>query len=110
MPQLQIKVPTLRRWGKKMAVVVDEDFYRAMGRMQTVADLSNGDVAWFIVRYDESSGTPRLSRGEVHFTTLEGSVESLIAGKPVAQPVFEQRIIEKLQNLGSGPIETPSDE
>lgn len=26
MPQLQIKVPTLRRWGRKMAIVVDKPF------------------------------------------------------------------------------------
>src|SRR3970282_1174863 len=36
MPQLQIKVPTLRRWGKKMAVVVDRSFFQAMGTMRTV--------------------------------------------------------------------------
>ena len=28
MPQLQIKVPSLRRWGRKMAVVVDYNFFR----------------------------------------------------------------------------------
>ncbi len=33
MPQLQIKVPTLRRWGKKMAVVVDRPFFNALGEM-----------------------------------------------------------------------------
>jgi hypothetical protein len=32
MPQLQIKVPSLRRWGKKMAVVVDEASSVRQGR------------------------------------------------------------------------------
>ena len=49
MPQLQIKVPTLRRWGKKMAVVVDRAFFDSIGEMDDVADLSNADIAWFIV-------------------------------------------------------------
>ena len=100
MPQLQIKVPTLRRWGKRMAVVVDEDFFKAMGRMKTVDDMSNCDVAWFMVKYDEAL---KLARGSVHLTTLEESVQSLVAGRPVSLPEFESRILEKLSRLGPGP-------
>src|SRR3990172_7461137 len=68
MPQLQIKVPTLRRWGKKMAVVVDGDFFGSMGRMNFADDMSNCDVAWFVVNYSEAC---RLARGAVYLTTLE---------------------------------------
>ncbi|WP_419915094.1 NotI family restriction endonuclease [Hoeflea sp.] len=46
MPQLQIKVPTLRRWGKKMVVVVDASFFESMGEMATVNELSNSDIVW----------------------------------------------------------------
>jgi len=107
MPQLQIKVPTLRRWGKRMAVVVDEDFFRAMGRMNTVADLSNCDVAWFVACYDDNL---RLRRGDVYFTTLEESVQGLVAGRPVTLDEFEQRILRKLSRLPSRPIEIPTDD
>ena len=31
MPQLQIKVPTLRRWGAKLAVAVDAPFFASLG-------------------------------------------------------------------------------
>ncbi len=99
MPQLQIKVPSLRRWGKKMAVVVDRAFFGAMGKMDVVKDVSNCDVAWFVASYDESSGGIRLRRGDLHLTTLERSVEGLTAGTPVTLDVFEQRIISKLQRL-----------
>jgi len=44
MPQLQIKVPSLRRWGKKMAVVVDQSFFDAMGPIRRVSHISNCDV------------------------------------------------------------------
>ncbi len=44
MPQLQIKVPSLRRWGKKMAMVIDRSFFEAMGRMETVTHVST--VMW----------------------------------------------------------------
>ena len=71
MPQLQIKVPSLRRWGKKMAVVVDEDFWGGLGPMDSVNHVSNCDIAWFIVGYDETSTGAKLALREVRLTTLE---------------------------------------
>lgn len=98
MPQLQIKVPTLRRWGKKMAVVVDRAFFDSIGEMDNVADISNADIAWFIVKFEEVPGQnrTRIVRDEVRYTTLERSVEGLTGGKPVPLPTFEGRISSKL--------------
>jgi hypothetical protein len=110
MPQLQIKVPTLRRWGKKMAVVVDEDFIRNMGQMRTVADVSNADVAWFVVNFEESDGVVRLARGAIYFTELEAAVSGLIAGKPVTRQIFEERIVTRLRHMDTGPGEVATNE
>lgn len=98
MPQLQIKVPTLRRWGKKMAVVVDRAFFDSIGEMDNVTDISNADIAWFVVKFEEVEGQKRtrIVRDEVRFTTLERSVEGLTGGKPVPLPTFENRIAEKI--------------
>lgn len=96
MPQLQIKVPTLRRWGKKMAVVVDRAFFNSMGQMDHVNDISNADIAWFVVRFEEQKGGPaKLVRDRVQFTTLERSVEGLTGGLPVTLSKFEERIVNK---------------
>lgn len=108
MPQLQIKVPSLRRWGKRMAVVVDRSFFSAMGKMRTVLDMSNCDVAWFVVTYKETeNGRFRLAEDQVQFTTLEDSVEGLAAGVPVSLEIFEKRILAKLQRLSRPPKITP---
>jgi hypothetical protein len=98
MPQLQIKVPTLRRWGRKMAVLVDRAFFDSMGEMDNVSDISNADIAWFIVDFEEVPGnkSSRMVRQEVRYTTLERSVEGLTGGKPVPKSIFEERIIGKL--------------
>jgi hypothetical protein len=96
MPQLQIKVPTLRRWGKKMAVVIDESFFDALGDMEQVKDISNCDIAWFVVRYESTSEGVVLRRKCTVFTTLERAVEGLTAGNPVSLSTFEDRIREKL--------------
>lgn len=98
MPQLQIKVPTLRRWGKKMAVVVDRAFFDSIGEMDNVADISNADIAWFIVKFEEVEGSTqtRIVQDEVRYTTLERSVEGLTGGKPVPLSVFETRVTDKI--------------
>ena len=96
MPQLQIKVPTLRRWGKKMAVVVDAGFYRSLGQIDTVSNLSNCDIAWFVTDYDESGETVMLTVGEPEKQTLERAVEGLTGGFPVTLDEFESKIQEKL--------------
>jgi hypothetical protein len=99
MPQLQIKIPTLRRWGKKMAVVVDKAFFDSIGEMDHVADISNADIAWFVVRFEEDPGAKRsrIVLDGVRYTTLERSVEGLTGGKPVPKHEFEKRIAGALK-------------
>ena len=96
MPQLQIKVPTLRRWGKKMCVLVDRMFFDSLGHMTEVSDVSNGDIAWFVVTYTEDTEGIHLHPDSVHLTTLENAVEGLTAGLPVSLPVFESQIRKKI--------------
>ena len=98
MPQLQIKVPTLRRWGKKMVVVVDKHFFESLGHMEEVGDLSSGDIAWFTVDFEEdhASGRFKLVRDSVHVTTLERATEGLTGGSPVTLTEFEEGIRSKL--------------
>jgi hypothetical protein len=101
MPQLQIKVPTLRRWGKKMAVVVDEQFFKSLGKMEEVSresDISNADIAWLVVGFDEGSDPIRLVRRRCHLTTLERAVEGLTNGEPVRLSLFEDRLKAKLSD------------
>lgn len=96
MPQLQIKVPSLRRWGKKIAVVIDEGFYGSLGYMEKVQHVSNCDIAWFVVRFEEKEGQVVLEPLNVYLTTLERSVEGLTGGTPVSKEQFEARIRAKL--------------
>ena len=98
MPQLQIKVPTLRRWGKKMAVLVDKHFFESLGNMEEVDDLSSGDIAWFTVGFEEDDTDRcfRLVRDSVHVTTLERATEGLTGGYSVTLTEFENGIRSKL--------------
>jgi hypothetical protein len=92
MPQLQIKVPTLRRWGKRMAVVVDEVFFESLGKMEEAAGISNSDIVWFVVGFEETAGAFEIVRRKTFCTTLESAVIGLTAGNPVSLETFEKRI------------------
>jgi hypothetical protein len=96
LPQLQVKVPTLRRWGKKMAVVTDRAFFESLGKMPTGAHLSSSDLAWFVVDYEPSPKGYTLRRHAIHYLTLERAIEGLVGGEPLSAEEFERRIRAKL--------------
>lgn len=101
MPQLQIKVPTLRRWGKKMAVVVDIGFWESLWPMRQAKHITNADIVWFVVGYEEDAkaGRYRLKKHEIFLTTLEDAVEGLTGGIPVSLDEFEKSIRGKLERV-----------
>ncbi|RVD58879.1 hypothetical protein EN866_19435 [Mesorhizobium sp. M2D.F.Ca.ET.223.01.1.1] len=96
MPQLQIKVPSLRRWGKKTAVVIDASFRAALGRLPTANDNSNADIIWFIVDYHPDTGEMFLA--ETLPVTLEDSVIALTAGEPKSLDDFQNELLRRRRN------------
>lgn len=79
-----------------MAVVVDAGFFESLGQMDAVRHVSNSDIAWFVVDYVREQAIYAIRPKFLRFTTLERAVEGLTGGHPVSQPVFEDRILEKL--------------
>ena len=65
MPQLQIKAPTLRRWGSKIAVAVDRPFFDAIGGPSPAPsrDLNDGDIIWLAPELVRDGERNRLVRG-----------------------------------------------
>ncbi len=101
LPQLEIKVPTLSTWGKKMAVVIDEDFFGQLGQMREANDLSNAELAWFVVQYVEQGSEFLLQRKKVVITRLKDAIEGLVAAVPIPRSQFEDTIRTKLLRLTS---------
>jgi hypothetical protein len=99
LPQLEIKVPTLSTWGKKMAVVVDEDFFSQLGHMREANDLSNAELAWFIVKYADEGENMKLQPGRVSIIRLKDAIEGLVAAVPIPKPQFEEAIRSKLLRI-----------
>ena len=104
MPQLQIKVPTVRRWGAKMAVVVDRPFFESIGgRSPTPSqDLGDGDVIWMVLEIvSENRESHGLTRWHWEVLTLEASCEKLLAAETVQRDVFLDLLRQRLQPLAA---------
>ncbi|MYA43398.1 MAG: hypothetical protein F4Z31_16840 [Gemmatimonadetes bacterium] len=98
MPQLQVKVPTLRRWGSKIAVAVDQPFYDSIGGPSPTPnrDLDSGDVIWLVSEAHDG----QLVRRHWEVLTLEQTCDKLLAARPVTRSAFEQTLRDKLTPLG----------
>jgi len=100
LPQLQVKVPTLRIWGKKMAVVIDQDFFGEFSEIQSVNDISNAEIIWFVVSFTpDESGKVYLRPVRAIMTTLEDSIKALVAAVPLPKSNFEDLLKNKLTQL-----------
>jgi hypothetical protein len=102
MPQLEIKAPTLRRWGAKLAVAVDRPFFNAVGGTsdQPSQDLNEGDIIWLVTSLERSAaGTWQLARDHWEVLTLEDSDKRLQAADTVSREHFESALVSRLQPL-----------
>jgi len=97
LPQLQTKGPTLRRWGKKRAVVVDTLWYdNNIGSAPTTDDLSNCDIVWFVFGFDHTTGGYQLKLDSIHMQELEATGPALVGGTPVTRTEFENKLRESM--------------
>ena len=102
MPQLRVEVPTLRQWGKKMAVAVDKPFFASIGGPSSTPhqDINDGDIIWLVTRLEHGpSGGLRLRRHHWEVLTLEASEDKLLAADPVTRQSFETVLRDRLEPL-----------
>lgn len=101
LPQLQTKTPTIRTWGRKIAVVIDEAFFSSLVGLDREKHLSNSEIAWFVVAYEPSPKGWKLVPKDVVFTKLDSSVKALTGGVPLSKEAFERLLVNKLKTTGS---------
>lgn len=99
MPQLQVKGPTLRRWGTKLAVAVDLPFFEAIGGPtgKPSQDMNDGDIVWLVPRITADS---QLVEHHWEVLSLEESSDKLLSAETVKRQEFEDALRTKLQRIG----------
>ena len=98
MPQLEVKAPTLRRWGTKLAVAVDVPFFDAVGGQSEPAshDINEGDIIWLVLQVSDEY---KLETMHWEVLSLEDSSEKLLAAKTVRRKEFEEALRSRLRPL-----------
>ena len=83
MPQLSLKVPIFRRWGKKFFVAVDDSFFRELPAMRSVSSAENAEVTWMVYPFEpQKSGDYRMGKPRVLHTLWDDVVNALREGEP----------------------------
>ena len=106
-PQLDVKVPVLRNWGKKVVIVIDKYFFENMNRLDDAysrakderARRDNAEVIWFIVDYDNEM---HLRAGEIIYTTLDSSRKALNATEPLSKVDFTNNLKAVINRVSRG--------
>src|SRR5439155_1520669 len=87
MPQLSLKVPVFRRWGKRFFVVVDKPFFTALPKIRRVAGKENSEITWLVYELNRNaSGVGySLSDPDVIFTLWDDVLTALREGEAPQQ-------------------------
>ena len=101
MPQLQVKVPTLRTWGSKMALAVDRPFFDAIGGPSPapMQHTRGGDIIWLVPELQPAGDGFTLTRGHWEALPLEESSEKLLAADRIDPYEFEATLRARLRPL-----------
>ena len=93
------------RWGAKLAVCVDAQFFDSIGgpSRKPTQDLDSGDIIWVVPEIvAEARGSWRLRRGHWEVLTLEETEVKLQAARTVSRAEFEESLAGRLTDLRSG--------
>lgn len=98
-PQLTTKCPTLSRWGKKTAVVVDRPFFDSLSNMSKAQGIENSDVVWFVVSYKRKNNRFQIVPEEYVPVTLRDAQDGLRNAMPVNLDEFEREILARAKEM-----------
>lgn len=101
-PQLETKSPVMRRWGKKVVVVIDRAFADEFSTISKISeDFDNAEVAIYIVKFDERWN---LRFDQLILTELDAAKEAIQATAAVRRDEFENGLREQLALGRTGKI------
>lgn len=81
MPQLSVKVPVFRRWGKRFFVAVDAQFFGALPKFKRVSTIENSEITWLVYPFEKKQKAFSLGEPEIVFTLWDDVLEALREGE-----------------------------
>jgi len=107
MPQLALKTPLFRRWGKKVFVAVDSRFFDALPSIPTdeCQSFENSEVTWMVYPFDAGDEGYHIGRPRIVFTFWDDVLTALREGVAPA-PAEVIADIERKQREKNLPVLT----
>ena len=96
-PQLQLKVPVFRRWGKKFFVVVDSQFFGALPDFPQTTQ-SNSELTWLSYPVRKQGQDYTMDDPDIIFSDWDDVANALREGVP---PEPEEIMLELQQKLSN---------
>ena len=99
MPQLSLKVPIFRRWGKMFFVAVDATFFDALPPLKTVS-ADNAEITWLVYPFVRGSqgGFP-MGKPVIYHTLWDDVLTSLREGEAPERSELLDEISARMSNL-----------
>ena len=103
-PQLLYKGSILNAWGKKMAVAVDEGFFRTLPAMPQVS-ANEANLAWLVYKLvpDKQQQVFNLHLSRTVYTRFKPALDRITTPEPGHMPTFldllQRKLDEKLEDL-----------
>jgi hypothetical protein len=102
-PQLIYKGGILKHWNKKMAVALDNSFFKTLPELPEVEE-KNADMAWFIydLVLDKTSNIFKLQKVKTRYTNFKNALDKITMPSPGRIDdfinVLQDKLDEKLDN------------
>jgi len=86
--------------GPKDRIVVDEDFFNQLGKMKPARDITNSELLWFVVCYEETpQGFVLKPKRDPFMTTLKEAMDGWLRLCRFPGQKFEEMIRERLKKV-----------
>jgi len=105
MPQLALKIPVFRRWGKKFFVAVDSQFFGSLPRIKTVSSVANSEVTWLVYPFAKVGHRYEMGDPAENFSTWDDVLTALREGVAPDPDEILQELLQKKRQLNL-PIHT----
>ncbi len=86
-PQLNLKMPVFRRWGKKVFVAVDQKFFSALPEFKRV-DPENSEITWLCYPFSRSGDGFEIGEPSAHHSLWDDIQFALREGEPPTPSEF----------------------
>jgi len=99
MPQLSLKIPVFRRWGRKFFVAVDSLFFGELPTFRAANDFSNSEITWLVYPFASVGSAFTIGSANVVYSTWDDVQTALREGEA---PTTDQILDELRRKISAG--------